>query len=82
MNVNKSQEIANCQLCCLHLRKVDEREMAYVNMRNRTTIYQPRPAYMPYKPSEVPQYMQNSVMVKQPSQQKDAPICCLYMRNM
>ena len=78
----KCQEISTHPIHCLHLRNVDEREMAYVNMRNRTKFYQPRSAYMAYEPSEMPLYMRNSVMVKQPPQQKDSPIRCLHMRNM
>ena len=81
-NINTFKEKPKPSNRCLHLRNIDEREMAYVNMKNRIMFPRPQPNVRAYKPSEVPLYMRNSVMVEQPPKQKNAPIRCLHMRNM
>ena len=72
--VDKSQGIANRPTRCLHLRNVDQREMACVNMRNRSMFRHPTPtqAYNAYEPTEVPLYLRNSGMVIQHPHLKDA----------
>ena len=63
-------------------KNVDQREMGCVNMRNRSMFHRPTPTHKAYEPTGVPLYLRNSVMVKQPPHQKDAPTRCLHMKNM